>query len=182
MGHALRGSGLRGLEIRQDETWHNYGVPYFSYGGVLVGDSTTDPTLTIEPGVEIQLASGARFSIGWNAPGAVRAMGTVAEPITFKGEADRPGSWIGVIFGYFADSSSLFDHTVVDYGGELDPWVAGSVHFYADPGPVIQNSIIRNSAGCGVIIVNQPPWSTDFTAPALGNTFTNNAGGAVCGP
>jgi hypothetical protein len=26
-----------------------------------------------------------------------------------------------------------------------------------------------------------PPWSTDFTAWALGNTFTNNAGGAVCG-
>jgi hypothetical protein len=58
----------------------------------------------------------------------------------------------------------------------------GSLSFYVDLGPISRNSTIRNSATCGVTILNQPPWSTDFTVPALGNSFTNNAGGAVCGP
>jgi hypothetical protein len=54
--------------------------------------------------------------------------------------------------------------------------------FYVDLGPIIRNSTIRNSATCGVTIVNQAAWSTDFAAPALGNIFTDNAGGAICGP
>ena len=171
------------LEIRQDETWPKYDVPYFIYGEVSVGDSASNPTLTIEPGVTISFANGVRFLIGSTAPGAVHAVGTTAEPITLRGETDTPGGWVGIYFGYAADSSSLFDHAIVDYAGGPDPaFITGSFHFYVDVGTVIHNSIIRNSAGCGIIIVNQPPWSTDFTAPALGNTFTNNAGGAVCGP
>src|SRR5207247_8508871 len=42
------------LEIRQDETWHKYDIPYFNYGGVWVGDSTTHPTRSEEHTSELQ--------------------------------------------------------------------------------------------------------------------------------
>jgi hypothetical protein len=119
--------------------------------------------------------------VGEASRGAIHAVGTAAEPITFTGESNSPGSWTGIVIGPQADPATTFDHVIVDNAGAPYP-VQGSFHFYTDIGPIISNSVIRNSAGCGVIIVNQPPWSTDFTAPTLGNTFTNNAGGAVCGP
>ena len=169
------------LEIRQDETWHKYDIPYFNYGGVWVGDSTTHPTLTVDPGVTMAFTGAGALSIGWTAPGAIRAVGTVADPVTFTGETDTPGSWTGIVIGPYADSSSVFDHVVVANGGAPYP-VSGAFHFYVDIGAVIRNTVIRHSAGCGVIIVNQPPWSTDFTAPVLGNTFESNAGAAQCGP
>ena len=167
-------------DIRQDDTWHQRGVPYYIAGLVSVGDATTRPTLTIEPGVTV-ISGGVRISVGEATPGAIHAVGTEAEPIVFTGVADRPGSWTGIVVGYRADSSTVFDHVVVDYAGGQYV-VEGSFHFYRDLGPIIRNSTIRNSASCGVIIVNQPPWSTDFTAPELGNPFTDNARGSVCGP
>jgi len=174
--------GIYELEIRDDETLLRHDIPYFVYGGIWVGDSVTNPTLTLPPGVSMSFAAGVRLWIGWTAPGAIRAVGTAEEPITLTAEGDTPGSWIGVQIGYYADSSSLFDHVIVENAGALDPWVAGAFHFYVDVGEIIRNTIVRRSAGCGIIIVNQPAWSTDFTDPALGNTFADNAGGAQCGP
>lgn len=173
------------LDIRRDETWRRHDVPYYVYNWVSVGDDATDPTLTLEPGVTVISAPGVSIRIGETAPGAIHAVGTAAEPITFTGEASSPGSWTGIKVWYDADSSTVFDHVIVDNAGGPDPqggFIQGGFHFYIDIGPIIRNSTIRNSAGCGVLIVNQPPWSTDFTAPALANAFVNNAGGAVCGP
>ena len=174
--------------VWQDETWPNFDLPYVvtsymidSLGGVSVGAPTTRPTLTLLPGTTIKFAGGGRLWVGWEGSGAVKAVGTVAQPIRFLGQGSTPGGWVGIQIGYNADSSTIFDHVIVDGAGEQFP-VAGSFHFYVDVGPIIRNTVISNSSGCGIIIVNQPAWSTDFTDPALGNTFTNNAGGAVCGP
>lgn len=173
---------LTDIEVRRDDTFPNLGIPYLAlFYGISVGDSTTHPILTLLPGTTIQFGSGAHLSVGWDAPGVVRAIGTAAQPITLTGEGPTPGGWGGVRIGNAADSSTLFDHVIVDYAGGVE-FLAGSFKFTKDIGPVIRNSTISNSASCGVIIVNQPPWSTDFTAPSLGNTFTNNAGGDVCGP
>lgn len=179
-GNARDRIWINEYDIRQDDTWHQRGVPYYLAGLVSVGDAAGRPTLTIEPGVTV-ISAGVRISVGETEPGAIHAVGTEAEPIVFTGVANRPGSWTGIVVGYFTEPSTVFDHVVVDNGGGQYV-VEGSFHFYTDLGPVIRNSTIRNSASCGVIIVNQPPWSTDFTAPALGNTFTDNARGAICGP
>jgi hypothetical protein len=169
------------LDVRQDETWPRFDVPKFIYNWVSVGDSVTHPTLSLTPGDSVISAAGAQIVIGEHGPGAMHAAGTALAPITFAGEANRPGSWGGIVLWFQADSSSLFDHVVVDNGG-TPANVQGNFLFYTDLGPVIQNSIIRNSAGCGINIVNQPPWATDFTAPVLNNSFSGNAGGDICGP
>ena len=94
---------------------------------------------------------------------------------------DAPGEWGGISIGPAATSSTLFDRAIVENGDGAFP-LFGHFLFYVDLGPVIRNTIVRGSAGCGVIITGSPPWATDFTAPALGNTFANNAGGNICGP
>jgi len=171
------------LTVPHDDSLPNLGVPYLVHN-LSVGDTTAtnNPTLTLVPGITLAFTGGSHLWVGWDRPGTVRAVGTAAQPITLTGQGTNPGAWAGVKIGYYADSATLFDHVIVDRAGAADPWVAGSFQFYVDIGPVIHNSLIGNSAGCAVIIVNQPPWSTDFTDPALGNTFANNAGGAVCGP
>lgn len=171
------------VTVPHDDSFPNLGVPYFVHN-LSVGDTSAsnNPTLTLMPGVTMAFTGGSHLWVGWDKPGAVRALGTAAQPITLTGQGSNPGAWAGVKIGDYADSTTLFDHVIVDRAGAADPWVAGSFQFYIDIGPVIRNTLISNSAGCAVIIVNQPPWSTDFTDPALGNTFTSNAGGAVCGP
>ena len=72
-------------------------------------------------------APGVKMYVGWTAPGTIRTIGTTAEPVTFTGTTDIPGSWVGIVIGYYADSSSLFDHVIVDNAGALYP-VAGAFH------------------------------------------------------
>jgi hypothetical protein len=172
---------LTDIQVVRDDTFPNLGLAYVAmFNGISVGDSTNHPTLTLLPGTTITFASGSHLLVGRDAPGAVRAIGTGAQPITLKGQGDRPDAWSGITIGTSADSSTMFEHTLVDQA--TDPWFIGAFQFYKDIGPVIRHSTISNTAGCAIIIMSQPAWSTDFTDAALGNTFTNNAGGAVCGP
>ena len=53
-----------------------------------------------------------------------------------------------------------------------------AVVFTKDLGPILKNSTIRQSGGCGVLRVVGVSWSTDFTAPSLGNQFIDNVGPA----
>ncbi len=180
-GTILDQISLTSIEVVRDDTFPNFGLPYVAtFAGISVGDSTNHPTLTLLPGTIITFASGSHLLVGRDAPGAVRAIGTVAQPITLKGQADRPDAWSGITIGTHADSSTMFEYTIVEQA--TDPWFIGAFQFYKDIGAVIRHSTISNTAGCAIIIISQPAWSTDFTDPALGNTFTQNAGGPVCGP
>ncbi len=169
------------LDLTASDTWHDRGVPYLVYGIISVG-SDANPTLTIDSAATVIFSGGTRVLVGMDQPGAFRAIGTAAAPVTLNSQNPVPGGWVGIVFGPYADASSALDHAIVDNAGAADPWIAGAIHFYVDLGDIIHNTVISHSSSCGVIIVNQPPWSTDFTAPALGNTFVNNAGAAQCGP
>jgi hypothetical protein len=168
------------LDIRQSETWVKHDVPYYVFNWLSVGGSSS-PVLTLEPGVTVLGAGAAWLYVGEHEPGAIRAIGTAASPIVFQGSSDYPGAWGGISILPHATHSTLFDHVIVENGGGAYPLFANFL-FYVDLGPVIRNSIVRGSAGCGVIITGNPPWATDLTEPAFGNTFANNAGGNVCGP
>ena len=58
--------------ISQNRTWTTSGSPYVVTGNVEV-KGASEPTLTIEPGVEVRFDSGARLEIGGNSlePGAL---------------------------------------------------------------------------------------------------------------
>ncbi|HXJ31013.1 MAG TPA: hypothetical protein VNG35_10245 [Gemmatimonadales bacterium] len=169
------------VDITANETWHNPGVPYFLSTGIVVGNAA-DPTLTLDSGVVVQFQPGGILSIGELAAGAVRALGTATSPVTLAGQHVDPGAWMGVTIGTFADSTTVFDHVVVQDAGADDGILATSFRIARDYGPIVLNTLITGSAGCGITRMTGATWTTDFTAPALGNTFQNNLGPAQCGP
>jgi hypothetical protein len=168
-------------EILRSQTWRNMGVPYVLHGGIGVGNNL-NPTLTLEPGVTIRFPPGGILSIGELAPGTLHAVGTPAQPITFTSQYDNPGTWMGVTIGEFADSSTVFEHVVVDYGGADDGHIASAFRITKDLGPIIRNTLTRRSGGCGITRLSGSPWTTDFTNATLGNSFVDNVGSPQCGP
>ena len=159
------------VSITANETWGNHGVPYLFLQGLGIGHAV-NPTLTLAPGVVFKFAPGGLLVVGSLAPGNLRALGTVAEPIVITGQYGT-GSWGGAVVSTYADSTTLFEHVVMD---------GGAFEVQRDIGPVIRNTLTKNSGGCAITRASGTPWTTDFTAPALANTFQNNVGPDQCGP
>jgi len=161
-------------EITRSETWRNVGLPYVITGAVAVKHSS-NPILTIEPGVVIRFPPGGGLDVGQLVSGRIYAVGTATQPIVFTDQYDRPGSWGGVTVEPFADSSSVFDHVIVENA-------VNGFTLTRDIGPIISNTIVRGSSGCGINRLPGVTWTTDFTVPALGNSFAGNGGPDQCGP
>jgi len=169
------------VDITQSETWPNPGIPYMLTTGISVAASTS-PVLTLAPGVELRFAPGAQVSVGGLATGAFQAVGTEAAPIVLRGQYDFPGAWMGVSIGPFASAATVLDHVIVDYAGADDGHLAAAIRIAQDYGEIIRHTLIRRSGGCAIARVSGASWSTDFTAPSLGNAFDSNAGPNQCGP
>jgi len=173
------------------QTWPSLGIPYAPDAFINI-EGTDGPTLTLLPGTEIRMASDRDFSVGTcgaGGAGSLVASGTAAAPITFTANTATPtaGFWGILHFECSATSASLLDHVIVEYGGAgtsivIDgAFIHGNIGFSFDLGPMMTNTTSRFSADCGVIRDDREAWSTDFTAPALNNTFTDNPQ-AQCGP
>jgi hypothetical protein len=169
------------VDIAQSETWHNRGIPYVLSNGLSVGHAV-NPTLTLEPGVELRFAPGGILLVGWVGTGNLRAIGTASQPIVFTGLYDFAGSWMGAMVGPYADTTTVFEHVILNNGGADDGQFATGFRLARENGAFIRHTTVRQSAGCGITRLSGTTWSTDFTAPALGNTFQNNAGPDQCGP
>jgi len=156
--------------INTDTTWLLTSSPYVvCSGGLTVASGAT---LTIEPGIVVQFESGISNKL--NVQGALEAIGTVTQPITFTGLVAAPGSWAGV----FVDGTSVtpalanLSYVTLDYGG-----VSGSdrAQVYADRAVVtITQSLIRNSAGNGVyasMLAQFDAHSTNFVGMARTETL-----------
>jgi hypothetical protein len=165
-----------GDNVTVDGVWHDRGVPYRAEHGFQIGQFTTHPLLTLDPGVEIQVGPDAFVLAG---DGALRAVGTAAKPILFTAIVPgTPGSWTGVIVS--ADPRTKFDHVEIRDAGGGDPVWGGGLRIGADLGGVIRNSTIRRSSTCGIILGPAQTWTDDYTAPAFGNSFIDVAGPARC--
>jgi len=103
-------------------------------------------TLTIEPGVTIEFASGTAFNIS----GSLSASGTTAKPIEFIGASATEGYWRGIFIQ--SDNTVVMDHvSISDAGGD----VSDKANVIILPGAQsvsITNSTIGNSAGYGVLV------------------------------
>ena len=180
-GNALDVIYVSSVDIMQSETWRNHGLAYLLRDGLGIGQAA-NPTLTLEPGVVFRFAPGGILQVGWLANGNLHAIGTASEPIIFTGQYDFAGSWMGVMVGPYADTATVFDHVILENGGADDGQFATGFRLVRDIGPFIRNTVVQRSAGCGITRLSGSTWTTDFTAPALGNTFQNNVGAPQCGP
>lgn len=166
--------------VRQSTRWRAIGMPYVVTTPVRVG-GVDEPVLELESGVELQFGRDGEVLVGMDEPGALVAEGTANAPVTFTTPDRTPRGWKGVTFGPHALRESIISQAILEYGGYPNGYSVANISFFADIGPVLRNSVIRHSSGCGVVRLGfGGSGSTDFTDPSLGNQFSDNARGAQC--
>lgn len=161
LGHAmgpivLAGSALavpRPADITTDTTWTLAGSPYTFSGSAL--NIINGATLTIEPGVEVRMGSGQAIVVGSDSQaGALWAVGTLLQPITFK----RTGSarWANIHFKpNTIDSSSRLQHCLLDWGGATG--TQGGAVYCQDASPSFADITIHQSKINAIHLVDSSP-------------------------
>lgn len=171
--HMNSGSGLN-----TNVTLKKRPFPY-----VISNLSMWNATLTIEPGVEIQMRSGGSITMGWNNisnsySGNIKANGTAADPIKIglyaKDKQEGKKNWGAIFFAETSTTSVLNYCMLTDGGYPLD----GNGNTFTDTGilncyktvgfPTVTNCTISNSATYGIAL------KSGSTITASNNTFVNN--------
>jgi hypothetical protein len=155
--------------VSRSQTWNDPGVPYVVGTGILYVYDSTEPTLTLAPGLEFRMSSGSEIQVGWSShAGTLISEGTAGAPIVFTANSNSPqaGHWKGIDFSGVATLDSRISHTTVEYG-------TNNLYFRMVPGG-LEGLTIRGASECGVRFdrVGSPP---DLQDPARSNTFENNA-------
>lgn len=127
--------------ITTDTTWTLANSPYYvSSLGIYNG-----ATLTIQPGVRVVFYRNGSVSVS---QGALRAIGTAAQPITFTGSTAEAGWWSELYVS--GNGTAVIEHAVVEYGGGY-----GSVYAYGAANLTLRNVTIRQSSGEGLRLFNR---------------------------
>lgn len=116
-------------------------------------DFLLESKLTIEAGTVIEFASGAMLRME-DPNGAINAVGTATNKITFKGASAGQGAWKGI----YIDSDNVenrMDYCVIDgAGSEDDIWIGEKCNLYVGQyhkGYLnISNSTISNGGGYAI--------------------------------
>ena len=129
-------------DVYGSTTLHKLNAPYY----VSIALYYKGGLLSIEPGVKIVMDSSAAFNLHG---GALRAVGTAADPIIFTGEKAENGYWDGIDFFYSRSSQNLLENVNVLYGG-----AGKGANVYVGNGSYlrIQNSLLAHSSGYGVCL------------------------------
>jgi hypothetical protein len=160
-------------------------------------------TLTLDPGVVFQVNRGGGIEVGghYDGQGNIVAVGTAQDPIVFTSDAPSQsltaaaaGDWGSLVFepGQYDATVSKLDYVRFEYGGGAGVdqaqncndgvnTVYGPLLFsmpangqpYA--GPSITHATFIHSAGQAIRSTCSSNYclTTDYTAAALGNTFTD---------
>ena len=133
--------------IITDTTWSQINSPY----DVCAAGITIMPAaaLTIQPGVIVQFVNAPNNHL--TVMGALSAIGTLTQPITFTGVVATPGSWGGLSANNTALAPAFVNlsYVTLDYGGVITG--STGAQLYADQAVVtITHSLIRNGDSYGV--------------------------------
>ena len=112
--------------------------------------------LTINPGSVLMFTSSGYIEV----KGALKAVGTPAQPILFTGSTKSAGNWQGIQFENAVDDKNELANVIIEYGGS---WGQGSLYANENTHLKIRDSIIRDSSTNGF----------NFGADVLLNEFTN---------
>ena len=158
--------------------WRKLNAPYLiaSYFNVEGG------TLVLEPGVELVFDEAGWMTVQGN--GVLRAIGTAAEPVIFRGAVERPGYWDGLTIWDSPWEDNELSYVQIRHSGNTDKalYAYGAVRLRTSGRVNINNSVIADNAAFGVAC-DDPSYS-DFVGRhelflGVGNTFSNNAAGDV---
>jgi YD repeat-containing protein len=140
----------------------------YEHGLFVDGNLTVESgaELTVEPGLEIQFED----RMGLFIHGALRAIGTPTQPITFTNGSPPWGGWAGVFFDDDSDDTrSRLEHVTIHYAGYNSYWhnaIGTGIGVY-DASPTIRNTTVRNSDGAGF-------WARNTAITLTQNLFAEN--------
>jgi len=175
-----------GEQINRDVSWKKLAAPYVVLGSLYVyKDTTIAATLTIDPGVVVNFASGVGLQLGSGASkGALVAKGTSGNHITFTRSA-ASGNWGNINFQTsataaieFADiqyssdiyiyssSSSIKNSTIKDISGSYGIYLSSA-------NPVLENVTITTNSTYGMFLSSSSPI---ITGGSLTNINTTGQG------
>ncbi len=170
--NGVLGIEVRGNEIGEDATWKPLGTPLRLVDGLVVWSGEGSAHLTVEAGVELQLAADQVIAVGQG--GGLALLGTEAAPVlvTSASSTPAPGDWYGIELDAGSDrGANVFTHAVVEYAGG---WEYGAIWVDNGTGLAMTDSEVYASGHFGLELV-QGGELRDFT----GNTFVDNAEGPV---
>ena len=107
------------LSIAQNTTLRDRGAPYLARQLRI-----TDGTLTIEPGVRIEMVELVDVTTELNLDASLVAIGTAANPIVFTKAADLVGAWRGILFRGTVAAASRIQHARIEFAGTVNPETA----------------------------------------------------------
>ncbi|NJO69434.1 MAG: hypothetical protein HC830_09290 [Bacteroidetes bacterium] len=156
-------------------------APYYVDKGtqnVYSGEIHAD--VTIEAGVTMIFNTSTGLVVGNGTNGSLKAIGTQAKPIIFKGANPGNGSWVGLSFNTASVNNGL-EYCTVDGGGASNPpyndasekgnivlgsWYSATANLF------LRNSTLKNS-GCWGIFID----SNTSLNLGTGVTYQNNTCG-----
>ena len=101
---------LDGSRPKTAVTWEALSVPYLFRASTIL---SSDGIVTIAPGATLMFANNTGLSLLGQ---SIVAKGTEAAPITFKGETEEKGAWLG-IHNTGSNAPNVFDHVVISHAG-----------------------------------------------------------------
>ena len=165
-----------------DLTIKNIEVPYRIETEQSGRETYVEKAITIEPGVILEFESSAGIVLGSPGvdcipvTGSLNAVGTVEQPIVFKGATAGQGTWLGI--GINSDSNTnILKYCEISGGGAEQMYNAGgqgNIVLHCSGSLSIENSSIEDSGGWGIDFVQG-----GNSLSESGNTFLNNAFGDI---
>lgn len=142
--------------VSTDVTWPAANIPYRVNGGFAIqGQDGPDgvATLTLEPGVTLNMSSTALITVGHAtssaSPGALVAVGTSTDKITFSAatSSPAPGYWSGIQFLHYSDDTQCeLTHCIVEYAG----YSSYENIFCDNASPTLTHTESRFGSGAGI--------------------------------
>ena len=138
--------------ISTNTTWTEANSPYRLHGDVVLDGNVR---LTIQPGVEVRMASGASFTLR---KGYLQAVGTATKPIIITSDEaqPKPGDWRQWRLTSGTNSAqTMLDYVEISWGSGLV--IEGS-------SPTLNNLTVQNNSG--------PAISIDLAASPIGHNLS----------
>ena len=156
--------------------WKKLNAPYLIDGYFNVKGGT----LVLEPGVAMVFGDAGWMTVQGN--GVLQAVGTAAEPITFKGLVEQPGYWEGLTFDESPWEENRLEYVEMRHSGSTEAITNafGAVSLEYGSSVYLGNSVIADNAKFGITCYNfDNPDTANVLNLGPGNTFSNNASGDI---
>jgi len=157
--------------VTSDQTWPATDAPY----RFQTYDTNIEAEVTIGAGATLMFQDGAGLDV--ESGGTLRAIGTVADSITFTGEVETPGYWQALYINS-VDPQNELSYCNVGFAGNY----YGNVVVSSGSQLALNHSTIHNSSGYGLYLNNNSTIDPADPVNDGNNVFYNNASGDMRTP